>query len=364
MAVEKIIVKFKHGTEAGGFGLDVDLALPLHGVTAIFGRSGAGKTSLLRAMAGLDRIANGVMQLGDQIWQNGDGFTPTYRRQIGYIFQEASLFPHLNAGENLAFAQKRAWRVEGGAVADYDMLVELLGIGDLLQRQPEQLSGGERQRVAIARALLINPRLLLMDEPLAGLDLQRKQEILSYLERLRDEINIPIVYVSHSIDEVARLGNYMVVLDEGEVVAQGAVGQVLSRLDLPLKLGQDMGVMIEAKITERDVEWHLARAVFNGGDLWIADEDDIIGATIRMRILARDVSLAKQKSDGDTSILNGLVAQIVDIKPDEHAAMLLVQLKLGEELLIARITAKSAAQLGLVIGDDVWAQIKSVSVVR
>ena len=364
MKTGKIIAKFKHQTQRGGFCLDVDLELPTQGVSAIFGRSGAGKTSLLRAMAGLDRVANGLMQLGDEVWQNRTGFTPTHKRRIGYIFQEASLFPHLNAGENLAFARKRAWRVDADGAANYEMLIELLGIGDLLKRHTDQLSGGERQRVAIARALLVNPSLLLMDEPLAALDMERKFEVLSYLERLRNEIKIPIIYVSHSIDEVARLADHMVVLNEGKVVAQGALTAMLSRLDLPLKLGQDIGVVIEAKIAQRDEKWHLARAVFNGGELWIADENDTIGETIRLRVLARDVSLAKQKIDGDSSILNGLAAEIIDIKPDEHAAMLLVQLKLGEQVLIARITAKSAAQLALEIGDDVWALVKSVSVIR
>lgn len=360
----KIIAKFKHMHKGHGFCLDVDLQLPSHGVTAIFGRSGAGKTSLLRAMAGLEPIANGLMHFGDEIWQNQRVFMPTHKRQIGYIFQEASLFPHLNAGGNLAYAQKRAWPMPSGSGVDYDILVELLGIGDLLKQYPDQLSGGERQRVAIARALLINPKLLLMDEPLAALDAERKQEILSYLERMRNEISIPMIYVSHSIDEVARLADHMLVLDAGKMVAQGRIGDVLSRLDLPLKLGQDIGVVIEATIAERDAKWHLALAEFAAGSLWIADEHDEVGSHVRLRILARDVSLAKYKHADDSSILNGLSAEITEIKPDEHAAMLLVQLKLGEQLLIARITARSAAQLALEVSDRVWAQVKSVSIIR
>ena len=361
---EKIIAKFRQQANDERFCLDVDLQLENHGVTAIFGRSGAGKTSLLRAMAGLDHIADGVMKLGDEIWQEGRIFTPTHQRQIGYIFQEASLFTHLNAADNLLYAQKRAWRVQGNGAVDFDALIELLGLADMLKQYPDQLSGGERQRVAIARALLINPKLLLMDEPLAALDSERKHEILTHLERLKREINIPILYVSHSIDEVARLADQMVVLDHGKMVAQGTVSDVLSRLDLPIKLGEDIGVVIAAKIVECDEKWHLARAEFEGGSLWIADENDEMGKTIRLRILARDVSLTTHKNAGDSSILNGLSTEIMDIKTDQHAAMMLVQLKLGKQLLIARITAKSAAQLALKIGDRVWAQVKSVSVIR
>jgi ABC-type sulfate/molybdate transport systems ATPase subunit len=230
--VSEILARFRHGYP--GFTLDVDLELPSRGITALFGHSGSGKTTLLRCIAGLERPSNGYLAIDGALWQDDASFLPTHRRPIGYVFQEASLFPHLSVQGNLDYGAKRCGCRPTSA--DFQKVIDLLGIGALLDRKPDRLSGGERQRVAIARALLTAPRLLLMDEPLAALDLARKNEILPYLERLHDELEIPVLYVSHAPDEVARLADHLVVMDGGSAVAQGPLADVLSRIDLPIRL--------------------------------------------------------------------------------------------------------------------------------
>ena len=261
-----------------GFSLDVDLDLPARGVTALFGHSGSGKTTLLRCIAGLERAPGGYVAIDGEVWQDADRFLPTHQRPLGYVFQEASLFQHLSARGNLEYGRKRAKGVMGRAALDH--VIELLGIGALLERRPDQLSGGERQRVAIARALAVKPRLLLMDEPLAALDLARKQEILPYLERLHDELEIPILYVSHSPDEVARLADHIVVMQAGRSVASGPLVETLARLDLPIRLGEDAGVVLDAVVEERDTQWQLARAAFASNadaSVWVRDGGHAIG---------------------------------------------------------------------------------------
>jgi len=218
-----------------GFTLDVDLDLPARGVTALFGHSGSGKTTLLRCIAGLERAPQGQLKVLGDIWQNGSQWLPTHQRPLGYVFQEASLFPHLTVMNNLQYGLKR---VSGVVRVSLDQAIELLGIGHLLARKPDQLSGGERQRVGMARALALSPRLLLMDEPLAALDLKRKQEILPYLERLHAELDIPVLYVSHSPDEVARLADHIVVMEAGRAVAAGQLTDTLARIDLPIRPGR------------------------------------------------------------------------------------------------------------------------------
>lgn len=200
-----------------GFRLDVDLTLPGRGVTALFGHSGSGKTTLLRCIAGLERSPQGFLSFKGEVWQDAATWLPTYRRPLGYVFQEASLFPHLTVMGNLRYGLRR---VTAGQRAHLEQAIELLGIAPLLKRRPDRLSGGERQRVGIARALAVNPRVLLMDEPLAALDHQRKQEILPYLERLHDTLAIPVLYVSHSPDEVARLADHLVVMEDGQALAR------------------------------------------------------------------------------------------------------------------------------------------------
>jgi len=349
-----------------GFTLDVDLALPATGITALFGPSGSGKTTLLRAIAGLERVPDGQLVVAGATWQDAATWLPTHRRPIGYVFQEASLFPHLSVRGNLDYGWKRAGHRP--ASADFSGIVDLLGIGHLLERVPDGLSGGERQRVAIARALLTQPRLLLMDEPLAALDPARKQEILPYLEQLHETLKIPILYVSHAPDEVARLADHLFVLDAGKVLASGPLAATLARIDLPIRLGEDAGVVLEGRVVERDETWHLARVALGDGtegeaaQLWVRDGGHAIGRRLRVRVLARDVSIAREKILA-TSILNTLQARVVALADDAHPAQALVQLSVGDALLVARLTRRSAAALELRPGQAVWAQIKTAALI-
>jgi len=344
-----------------GFALDIDLALPGQGITALFGHSGSGKTTLLRAIAGLERVPDGRLVIDGDVWQDKEVFLPTHRRPLGYVFQEASLFAHLSVRANLEYGRRRSADARAGDAA-FEHIVALLGIGMLLDRRPERLSGGERQRVAIARALLTRPRLLLMDEPLAALDQGRKEEILPYLEQLHAELKIPLLYVSHAPDEVARLADHLVVLDAGRVLGAGPLTDTLARLDLPIRLGEDAGVVIEAVVAEHDREWHLARVEFAGGSLWVRDLGHPLGQRVRMRILARDVSIAGERITG-TSILNTLSATVTALGDDGHPALRLVQLSAGGVPLLARVTRRSVAALALVPGLSVWAQIKAVALI-
>ncbi|MHB1265991.1 MAG: molybdenum ABC transporter ATP-binding protein [Acidithiobacillus ferriphilus] len=345
-----------------GFTLDVDLDLPGHGVTALFGHSGSGKTTLLRAIAGLERVPGGYLVVNGHVWQDDEQgiFLPTHQRPLGYVFQEASLFAHLNVRRNLEYGLKRV--PEQQRRVSLDKAIELLGIGHLQERMPHALSGGERQRVGIARALAVSPQLLLMDEPLAALDLKRKSEILPYLERLHDELEIPVLYVSHSPDEVARLADHLVLMENGQVRASGALTETLARLDLPIRLDEDAGVVLEGLVTELDADWHLARVSFVGGKLWVRDSGVPLNHRVRIRILARDVSLALEPHTG-TSILNMLPAVVTQLGDDLHPALALVRLDAGGAPLLARLTRRSAAALDLHPGQAVWAQIKAVALI-
>ena len=347
--------------QAQSCALDVNLTLPGRGITAIFGHSGSGKTTLLRCIAGLKKLAQGNLSVNDVIWQNQSTFTPTHKRPLGYVFQEASLFPHLTAQGNLNYAIKRA--DEKISDEDYQRVIETMGIETILQQYPQQLSGGQRQRVAIARALLIQPQLLLMDEPLASLDNARKQEILPYLERLRSSFDIPIFYVSHSMDEVARLADHAVVLDEGKVIAQGSLSEVFTRLDLPLGFSDETGAILQGEVVERDEQWHLAKVAVAGGDFWVRDGSDKIGQQVRIRVQARDVSLALSDHD-DSSILNRLKAEVIEICATQDEAMALVRLKVGKDIIVARLTQRSLNELNVQCGQQLFAQIKSAAIIR
>lgn len=344
-----------------GFALDVDTDFPGRGVTAIFGPSGSGKTSLLRCVAGLERAREGRLVVKGETWQDGRTFLPTHKRPLGYVFQESSLFPHLTAQGNLNYAIKRSGQPRDDDL--YRRVVSIMGIEPILRRYPARLSGGERQRVAIARALLIRPRLLLMDEPLASLDAARKQDILPYLEKLHATFDLPILYVSHSVDEVARLADQVRVLDRGRLIDQGSVSEVFSHTDRSRGLGEDAGVVLQGCVVEHDDRWHLARVAFDGGELWIGEGGDAIGQSIRVRILARDISLAHSRH-ADTSVLNQLPVEVMDITDDRNPAMALVRLKAGAEFLIARVTRRSVSHLALTPGQSIWAYIKSVAIVR
>jgi molybdate transport system ATP-binding protein len=345
--------------DRGAFQLDVDLTLPGSGVTALFGHSGSGKTTVLRVLAGLERVAGARVALGDDVWQDDARglFVPTHQRGIGYVFQEASLFPHLDVRANLDFGRKRlkpeARRFELQAVA------ELLGIERLLDARPDTLSGGERQRAAIARTLLASPRLLLMDEPLAALDMRRKLEILPYLERLHDELALPVVYVSHAADEVARLADHLVVLEEGRVLGSGPLAETLARLDLAAHFEDDAGVMIETTVEAHDTDG-LSHLAFAGGVLLVGRRDAAIGSRVRCRIHARDVSLALERPRG-SSITNILPAVVNAVGPGGMPGQVLARLMVGETPLLARITERSRRELGIEPGCALWAQVKAVA---
>lgn len=342
------------------FRLQVDLTLPGNGITAIFGHSGCGKTTLLRCIAGLLK-AEGLIHINHQDWQNKRLFMPSHKRPLGYVFQEASLFAHLSVEKNLLYAEKRS--DQSRTQHRRSQLLELLALQPLLQRMPQQLSGGERQRVAIARALLIQPQILLMDEPLASLDSDRKQEILPYLLKLKNELDIPIIYVSHDADEVARLADYLVVMENGCVVSQGPLAQSLNQLNPAIELGEDTGSIIDARISTKDEQWLLAKVSFNGAELWLKDDNSAIGEPVRIRILARDVSIALDKNT-NTSITNLLPATVVAIEEDDQQAMALVKLNIHDTEILARLTRRSIHQLQLTTGSEVWAQIKSAALIR
>ncbi|RKZ13520.1 molybdenum ABC transporter ATP-binding protein [bacterium] len=341
----------------GEFSLDVDLALPESGVTAIFGPSGCGKTTLLRAIAGLERVPDGQLKFGDQVWQAPGQFLAPHCRPLGYVFQEPSLFAHLDVRGNLEYGLKR---LNGQAqTVSLDRAVELLGIERLLRRRPHELSGGEQQRVAIARALAVSPSILLLDEPLAALDQQLKQEILPYLESLQRELEIPILYVSHSRDEVARLADHMVLLADGQVQATGAVSDLFSRLDLPLAHDPDAETVIEAEVVAHDDAYGLSYLEFPGGRFAVTGKPLPAGRRVRLQVQARDVSLTLSRQD-KTSILNVFPATVEELAR-EGSARVIVRLMLGSVPLLARVTRKSAEELGLQPGAQVYAQVKSVA---
>ncbi|MCB1736178.1 MAG: molybdenum ABC transporter ATP-binding protein [Gammaproteobacteria bacterium] len=341
-------------TRIGDFSLDLDLTLPGQGITVLFGPSGCGKTTALRCLAGL-QPSQGEFYVAGEPWHS----RPTHQRQIGMVFQESRLFAHLDVRGNLEFGFRRIPQEERRI--DFEHAVTWLGLQNLLDRRTDHLSGGERQRVSIARALLTSPRLLLMDEPLSALDQRSKQEILPYLERLHAKLAIPVIYVTHSPDEVARLADHLVLMHQGRAVASGPLSEVWARIDLPIPLGDDHGVVINAEIVELDSRWHLALAAFPGGRLWVRDAALPVGSKVRLRVLARDVSLALQHNEG-TSILNLLPADVVEIR-EETPAQRLVRLQLGATPLVARITARSQHMLGLHEGQSLWVQIKSVAII-
>lgn len=344
----------------GEFRLEVDLDLPGRGITSLFGPSGCGKTSLLRAIAGLDRHADGYLKVGELLWQDTDTFVPPHRRPVGYVFQEASLFDHLSVAGNLEYGLKRVPEPE--RAISLERAVTLLGIGSLLQRRPATLSGGERQRVAIARALAVSPRLLLMDEPLAAVDVERRQEILPWIEALHRELDIPVIHVSHAPEEVARLADQLVLMRAGRVTASGDVHEMFTRLDLPLALEQDATSVIEATVSDHDEEYRLTRLKFAGGQFIMARQPIAVGSPVRLRLAARDVSLTLQRQSG-TSILNILPVTVDEISLDDEAQVT-VRVLAGGVPILARITRKSALELALQPGLEVFAQAKGIALLN
>lgn len=343
------------------FFLDVDMELPGRGVTALFGPSGSGKTTLLRCIAGLERVDDARLQVCGMTWQEGADFLPTHLRPLGYVFQEASLFSHLSVRHNLEYGLSRTPAAERRV--KLEQVIEWLSLEKLLGRNdPSSLSGGERQRVAIGRALLTSPRLLLMDEPLSALDAESKQEIFPYLERLHNELEIPVLYVSHALDEVARLADHLVLMEKGRAIASGALNEILARLDLPTVHRDDAGVVINASIAAHDEKYHLTRLDFAGGNLWVSKVNSAAGSMVRARVLARDVSVATVAPVGSSisNILAASIAEIEDEGPDRVNLSLSVG---GGQILLSRITRRSRDQLGLAVGMEIFAQVKSVALI-
>ncbi len=329
-------------------------------IVGLFGRSGAGKTSVINAIAGITKPLRGHIRINDVfLFDAARGVDlPPEQRRVGYVFQDALLFPHMDVESNLLYGQRL--RAPEDRVIAKARIVELLGLGPLLQRRPRTLSGGEKQRVAIGRALLAQPRILLMDEPLAALDIPRKSEILDYIERLRDELGIPIVYVSHSVAEISRLADVVVVLSEGKSLAVGDVDEIMGRLDLRPATGRyEAGSLLETRVAAHDVDDQLTRLSFEGGELVVPHLNAAIGERVRARIRARDVSIATKRPTG-ISILNVLPGRVTAIDT-ATGPIVDVQLAIGSTPLGARITRRSLQQLGLHVGQDVYALVKAVS---
>ena len=379
LALEAGQIRARFVLQRGDFCLDVDVCLPSRGVTVIFGHSGSGKTSLLRAIAGLEHLPVGELSLGADTWQSDRVFLPTHKRPLAYVFQEASLFEHLNVAQNLAYGRRRLARKQASvSVEEYQHILALLDIAPLLSRYPEQLSGGERQRVAIARALLSKPQLLLMDEPLASLDFARKQEILSYLERLRRELQIPMLYVTHSTDEMVRLADHVLVLEGGRVRAKGSLPAVLADQrvlanlsDEPFTLlqGRRLTPSSDARLTEVDVGGLTIRLARSAA----AVAPEVHEQPLRLRLLARDISLTLSPA-ADSSILNILPCRIVELGACDTEGRRLLRLECMQASqsvveqapiqLLAQLTDFSCEQLQLKSGMQVFAQIKAVSLLQ
>jgi len=343
-----------------GFTLDMALALPANGITALFGASGSGKTTALRVLAGLEPQAQGRISVQGDIWQDSAQgiFKPVQQRALGYVFQEASLFAHLNVQGNLQYGFKRTPLRQRSQ--SWDATLELLGIGHLLQRWPNELSGGERQRVAIARALATSPRLLLLDEPLAALDAARKRDILPYLERLQTELRLPVIYVTHAVEEVARLADHLVLLDGGRVTAQGPTAELLTRLDLSLTQDDNAGAVLRCQVLQHDDADYLTLTRFAGGELLLPRQNCTVGHSLRVRVAARDVSLTLHHQTG-TSILNILPCTVTALAAQGNGHIM-VALNTHGTPLLAKITHRSCQALDLAPGKALFAQIKGVAI--
>jgi len=347
-------INFSFTKMYGDFELHVERSIPSHGVTAIFGPSGSGKTSLLRLIAGLDKSPNGSIIVQGEAWQDHRSFLAIHHRKLAYVFQEASLFAHLNVRENLEYAFKR-----GSQRLPISKVVALTQLETLMSRETHELSGGEKQRVAIARALCSSPRLLLMDEPLAALDQKSKQRLLGIIQTLAGELNIPIIYVSHSIDEIARLADQVLLMDAGEIVAGGDTQAMLTSFDSNLAKSAAAESMIEAVVSGHDQAYHLTYLDTKLGRFSVAKKELKPGDTVRLMLSARDVSITREKQIG-TSILNIFAAQISELY-DTGESQVTVKLSANTVPVLAHITRKSASRMGLQVGDSVYLQAKSVA---
>lgn len=346
--------------QRGDFALDVDINVPSRGITALFGPSGAGKTTCLRAVAGLDPGIAGHIAFAGDVWQDSSTrrFVPAHRRRIGYVFQEASLFPHLSVSGNLDYGQRRA---RGNRPVNREALLEQFGVDHLLARRVGSLSGGERQRVAIVRVLLSDPVLLLLDEPLSALDAPARSDLLGCLEQLHEELAIPTIYVSHAIDEVARLADHLVVMEAGRVLSQGSLQATLASGELPLAMSDLLGVVIEGKVIAQDPVDHLIELAFEGGRLWLPQRAERVGDRLRCRIGARDVVLSTNLPAAGSSALNVVQAVVVGIIDAAHPSQCIVRLDIHGTALLASITRRSWRALALAPGSRVWAQVKATA---
>lgn len=352
-------IDIRYSLKRGSFELQVVAELPLKGVTGVFGESGAGKTTLLRCMAGLETVNDGRLLIAGDTWEGGGNSRPAHRRPIGYVFQEPRLFDHLSVRENIEFSRRRRPAAQKQDVGE---VTALLGLDHLLDRKPGDLSGGEAQRVAIARALVSAPQVVLMDEPLASLDQARRDEILPYLDRLHREAKVPILYVSHNIDEICRLCDWLLVLSQGRVVADGTIQDVLLRSDLPVLAGEEACSVIEGMVESFDESDGLLRLGIASGELWVPGGNYFPGSPVRLRIRANDVSLSRERPRA-TTILNVIPVTIESIGESKSPSVLL-RLSAGTDRLLARVTQRSVRELALSQGDKVYAQIKSVAVRR
>ncbi|MDI9330463.1 MAG: molybdenum ABC transporter ATP-binding protein [Alphaproteobacteria bacterium] len=346
-----------------GFDLQADLHLPMGGISVLFGPSGSGKTTLLRCIAGLELHATGRVQVGQDCWlDSASGLNlPTHRRALGMVFQEASLFAHLKVRDNLTYGLRRS----GGSAERQrlDDAIDLLSLAGLLDRDSADLSGGERQRVAIARALATQPQVLLLDEPLTALDPARRAEVMPWLLLLREELRIPIVYVTHSVDELMRLGDHIAVLDSGRVRLSGPLQDIYPRLGAPGLPEHEQGALWTGQVRHIDSHWHLAEIDLAGTTLWTGDSGLQQGQSVRVRLLARDVSIVTLAPQ-NTSIQNHWLVRIEEVTDTDHPSQRMLRLRHPAGLLLARITHRAWATLGLQVGRDVWAQVKSVAVLR
>lgn len=339
------------------FRLQVDCELPAVGVTAIYGPSGSGKSTLLDCIAGLrQRDAVGTIRFRNESWMTADTFIPPWLRRVAYVFQDARLFPHLSVQQNLDYAASRALNNDG---PEMQQVVRWLELAELLQRSPGALSAGQKQRVAIGRALLSGPQLLLLDEPLANLDHEASRQCLAYLQRLAQELQLPILYVSHDIEEVSQLADYLVLLENGKVADQGPLLDLCGRLDTRLSQEEQAAAILLATVHKDDPEFGLTELQVEGQTLLVAQQQQAPGQGRRLRVPARDVSVCREKPH-DSSILNILPVTITEIQETKSARVML-RLALGSQHLLARITRKSANRLQLQVGDQLFAQIKSAA---
>lgn len=342
------------------FTLQAAFAAPTPGVTALFGRSGSGKTTLVDIISGLLPPDEGEVRLGETLLTDTKQAVsvPVERRRIGYVFQDPRLFPHLSVAGNLRYGARRA--AAATPVIAFEEVVSLLGLGRLLQRRPQGLSGGEKQRVSLGRALLSQPQLLLLDEPLGSLDVARRQEVLPYLEALRDRLSIPMVYVSHEFEEVLRLATHLVLLDAGRVVAEGTVTEMSLRPELRSIVGPELaGSVVEGVVTAVNATAGVADVSVGSGTLRVSLRDAVPGTHLRLQLLARDVILATRAIDG-LSVRNAVCGAIAEISPDVEDTVL-VSVDIGGAIVLSRITRAALAALRLHTGQPVWALMKAVS---